>query len=630
MNLISEKPQRIRQWLLVALLIALCGTVVQVTQAQDASATCASTASQILATVNTVCGEVGRDQLCYGNVSVEASPSDFASGFTFEQEGDLVSVADIATLRLQTRNFNNLEWGVALAKLQVTDDTGLPQDVTLLLFGNIELDNSGADLIEVPGVVSATDRIIVRIGPSRGGADAGRLEPGQAIAATGIFTNEFNEQWIRIAFDEAPGGIAWVQGVLLDIEGGVDALPVLETSDNQSSAYGPMQAFTFSSGAGVDGCGQEAESGLLVQTPAGVGEVNFLINEIDFQIGSDALIQTMPNEEMRITTLEGNVRTTAQGVTRSIPGGTRGTIPLDEEGRAAGTPQLPEPIELDEIEAFEVFEEGGFFEETFEVVPFEEGCLEEYNDAFNADGGSVGSASGDCVGEYYDAFVDEFLEDLPDECFGDEGNVFGGCLDDVNEIVIAECESEDDPFCDEFIDEDGDFTGYDYEDGYDEPQYGYSYQQPDDYDYGYATDSDGYPTADPYSGYVTPDDYPTADPYGYETPYGYDGYPTTDPYGGYPTADPYGYGTEETYGGGYATPYDYNASDDYGYPTTDPYSGYATPYEPPPPPDYDAPTTDPYGGYQTSTPYGYDDGSDDDSGGGYDDSDGGYDDDYGG
>ncbi len=568
--------KRVRQFktlVTVCGLLAACVLLLGAAHAQDDTEnTCATVARQILQAVNAVCEDVGRDQLCYGNISVEASPSAFASSFAFEQEGDTVGVGDIATLRLQTRSFENLEWGVALAKLQVTDDTGLPQDVTLLLFGNIELENTGAPLPEVPGTVTATERVNVRIGPSGGSADAGRLDPGQAVTANGVFTNEAGEQWIRIAFADAPGGIAWVLGSLLQVDGGTEALPTLESATD--GAFGPMQAFTFSSGAGVDGCGEEAESGLLVQTPAGVGEVNFLINEIDFQIGSDAFIQAVPSEQMAVTTLSGNVRASAAGVTRSIPRGARGSIPLDEAGNPSGEPELPEPVALDDVDGFEVFQGVGLFEDSFELEPFEEDCLAEYNAAFNEDGGDLAGVSGDCVGTYYDEFADEFAEDLGDECFGEGGSVFNDCLSDLTDLVVEECgDGEEDAFCDELLDEDGtfDFDDDDYYGTYPDGDY-------DDFEDGY-DEGGGYGNEDDYGGY---DDFED----GYDDGgYGYDDFED-------------GY-DDSSYD---AQPYDQSYDDEQGYDVPDDDGGDD-------------------GGYDDPGDDGDDDGGDDDGG---DDYDGGY------
>ena len=48
----------------------------------------------------------------------------------------------------------------------------------------------------------------------------------------------------------------------------------------------PMQAFYLRTGAGDAQCDEAPESGLLVQTPKGVGEVAFNVNGVDVQMGS--------------------------------------------------------------------------------------------------------------------------------------------------------------------------------------------------------------------------------------------------------------------------------------------------------------------------------------------------------
>ncbi|MBE2270301.1 MAG: hypothetical protein IAE80_18835 [Anaerolinea sp.] len=105
--------------------------------------TCADVVRQALATVQSACAETGRNEACYGNISIEAVPRADATDFTFEQQGDLVNVADVDTLTLDPLDADADEWGVALMQLQANLPDALPgQNVTFLLFGDVEIQNA--------------------------------------------------------------------------------------------------------------------------------------------------------------------------------------------------------------------------------------------------------------------------------------------------------------------------------------------------------------------------------------------------------------------------------------------------------------------------------------------------------
>ena len=110
---------------------------------------------------------------------------------------------------------------------------------------------------------------------------------------------------------------------------------------------GNMQAFTFTSGANDAPCEQAPESGLLIQTPEGEGEITFLVNEIDIQLGSTAFIQTEP-DIMIFSILEGEGRVTVDDEIRIVPAGAWTFIPIDENGNVTGIPSDALPYEEEE------------------------------------------------------------------------------------------------------------------------------------------------------------------------------------------------------------------------------------------------------------------------------------------
>ena len=91
----------------------------------------------------------------------------------------------------------------------------------------------------------------------------------------------------------------------------------------------PMQAFYLRTGAGDAQCDEAPESGLLVQTPKGVGEVAFNVNGVDVQMGSTVFFQTTKTDDgMTVSTLEGAAYVTSHKNTQVIVPGTWARVPV--------------------------------------------------------------------------------------------------------------------------------------------------------------------------------------------------------------------------------------------------------------------------------------------------------------
>lgn len=101
---------------------------------------CPTIVATALAAANDYCTETGRNQVCYGNISISAVPQDGAENLMFEQAGDIANVSDILSLILSPMDEENGRWGVALMRLQANLPDTLPgQNVTFLLFGDVQL-----------------------------------------------------------------------------------------------------------------------------------------------------------------------------------------------------------------------------------------------------------------------------------------------------------------------------------------------------------------------------------------------------------------------------------------------------------------------------------------------------------
>ena len=126
---------------LLAVLTALLSIAV-VAQTTD----CPALVQTALDSIDETCADTGRNQACYGNVSIDLQAQDDAEVEVFESPGDLVALNDISTMTLAPLDETTETWGVALMKLQANVPDTLPgQNVTFLLFGDVVIENAVED-----------------------------------------------------------------------------------------------------------------------------------------------------------------------------------------------------------------------------------------------------------------------------------------------------------------------------------------------------------------------------------------------------------------------------------------------------------------------------------------------------
>jgi hypothetical protein len=320
-----------------------------------AQESCPTIVQSALKAVDQACLATGRNQACYGNIQLIAESQTGVSDLAFKQRGDIADVAKIKTITLSALNAQTDEWGVALMKLQANLSDTLPgQNVTLLLFGDVEITDARAS--EPPPVlldVTAASNANMRGGPSTSATVVGALKKGQALKADG--RNEAAD-WLRIQLEG--GKVGWVATRLVTVSGDVNTLPVTEASDMQAVAaashFGPMQSFYFKSGVGDAPCAEAPDSGILIQTPEGAGEIKLSVNGVDVALASTGYFQAQPAGEMTISLIEGQGRITSQNVTRTVPAGSRVRVPLDANLTASGPPSEPEPYNNADLAALPV------------------------------------------------------------------------------------------------------------------------------------------------------------------------------------------------------------------------------------------------------------------------------------
>ncbi|XWX02741.1 hypothetical protein VZO05_09485 [Aggregatilineales bacterium SYSU G02658] len=153
--------------------------------------------------------------------------------------------------------------------------------------------------------------------------------------------------------DSLPG-----QNVTFVLFGDVSILPT-------ASAEGaPMQAFFLRTGIGDAPCAEAPSSGLLVQTPQGVGEVAFTVNGVDISMGSTILFRSMTGEEMTVSALEGAAAINFDGALYPVVAGTWTRMALGQAS-VVDRPTLPIAYVNETLEALPI----GLLER--EIIPRE-------------------------------------------------------------------------------------------------------------------------------------------------------------------------------------------------------------------------------------------------------------------
>jgi len=104
--------------------------------------TCPAIVEAALNAVDEFCQGTGRNQACYGNIALTATPREGVSELRFERVGDIANVSDIRSIQLQGMEEAEGIWGVALLRLQANlPDTFPGQGVTFLLFGDVAIED---------------------------------------------------------------------------------------------------------------------------------------------------------------------------------------------------------------------------------------------------------------------------------------------------------------------------------------------------------------------------------------------------------------------------------------------------------------------------------------------------------
>jgi len=287
----------------------------------------------------TVCDGTGRNQACYGNNTVSLTPFTETAEIDFSMPGDLADVEMIRVLSLSALDDTTGEWGITMMRLLANLNPSSTDDVTLLLFGDVELENAAEATTSQPATTLSVANI--RQYPTTSATVVASLMEDIQINAVG---KNADSTWIQV-HDEVENVSGWIHSDLLTVEN-LDAVPQVEST---RPYFGPMQAFYFR-GRNSDGafdCASIPSDGLYIQTPEGVGRVTIWVNEVtvDFlsNTGSTAFIHPQVDDTMTIDVLEGSASITSdQGGYVAVAGSS-----VSVDGNTTGSPTVNPPQPLD-------------------------------------------------------------------------------------------------------------------------------------------------------------------------------------------------------------------------------------------------------------------------------------------
>jgi hypothetical protein len=127
----------------------------------------------------------------------------------------------------------------------------------------------------------------------------------------------------------------------------------VEITNAAQENVAPMQAFILRTGVGDSQCQEAPQSGLLVQTPKGVGTINFNVNGVEVAMGSTVYFQAQPGDSMKVRTVEGAAVLKVKNRIVPVIAGTQASVPMDDDLMADGEPSDPEPYDVEIVESLE-------------------------------------------------------------------------------------------------------------------------------------------------------------------------------------------------------------------------------------------------------------------------------------
>lgn len=126
--------------------------------------------------------------------------------------------------------------------------------------------------------------------------------------------------------------------------------PVFDPASAGTNA--PMQSVYFRRGISAASCGDTPDTGFVIQTPQGVGQVELTVNDVTINLGSTLFAHVVGTDALEFNLTDGTAQIQAAGGTQTLQAGQRVRVPVNSQLLPEAPPQAPEPIDPAVLERF--------------------------------------------------------------------------------------------------------------------------------------------------------------------------------------------------------------------------------------------------------------------------------------
>lgn len=181
-----------------------------------AQADCPTIVNEAIAATGEACTTVERNQACYGNINLSATFRPNVEPTPFESAGDIAQLVNVDGIALNPLDVEEQTWGIAVLRVQANLPDTLPgQNVTMLLFGDVQVTNTGTLGAGTTLPAIANTGANIRRSPGPEGTIIGSLIRGDSVTVVGRLDDA---TWLQIQMPDGDG-TGWVFGELLDVDG---------------------------------------------------------------------------------------------------------------------------------------------------------------------------------------------------------------------------------------------------------------------------------------------------------------------------------------------------------------------------------------------------------------------------
>lgn len=302
--------------------------VVAITFAPSASrAQSANMIDAALQAIHRDCQVLEENIACYASGAVSAT----STGSNFQKPGDIVGLEGLQ--KLTSEAASEEQWGVSVVKF--SEDSG--EALTMVLLGEAELTNNFDPAAAVPECFATNlnaGKVNVHTQPNPEDSILQILDPQQSVLIRG--ENNVDE-WYQVEVNDTLGWLR-TENIALSCERAT--LPKISADDVRALYQKPMQQVTLRTGANLT---PEAVSGVFLYSPEGEkGQV--LLNNVQIDLAGAAFVQSVENDALTITVLQGKAAVAAQGSSVTAIAGQSTRVALS--GLVAGAAPVTEDADL--------------------------------------------------------------------------------------------------------------------------------------------------------------------------------------------------------------------------------------------------------------------------------------------